>query len=90
MGLVIYNPFCPAAQIFRLSRDSDNLQLDFCFRIDVIRSCESLCSRALTVDFGAQPLLVACMADIINNKRAAGRPQDLAILVTLEDTYAKA
>lgn len=90
MGLVIYNPFYPAAQMFRLSRDSDHLQLDFCIRIDGIRSYESLRSRATAVAFGDQPLLVASMADIIKSKRAAGRPQDLAILVTLEDTYAKA
>ncbi len=90
MGLVIYNPFYPAAQMFRLSRDSDHLQLDFCIRIDGIRSYESLRSRATAVTFGDQPLLIASMADIIKSKRAAGRPQDLAILVTLEDTYAKA
>jgi hypothetical protein len=76
--------------MFRLSRDSDHLQLDFCVRIDSIRSYESLRSRAVAVNFGNQPLLVASMADIIKSKRAAGRPQDLAILVTLEDTYAKA
>jgi hypothetical protein len=90
MRLVIYKPIYPAAQMFRLSRDSDHLQLDFCVRIDGIRSYESLRSRAATVTFGNQPLLVASMADIIKSKRAAGRPQDLAILVTLEDTYAKA
>ena len=61
-----------------------------CIRIDGIRSYESLRSRATAVTFGDQPLLIASMADIIKSKRAAGRPQDLAILVTLEDTYAKA
>ena len=76
--------------MFRLSRDSDHLQLDFCIRIDGVRSYESLRNRATPVNFGEQPLLIASMSDIIKSKRAAGRPQDLAILLTLEDTYAKA
>jgi hypothetical protein len=90
MGMVIYNPFYPAAQMFRLSRDSDQLQLDFCMRIDGIRSYESLRSRAGRVIFDGRELLVANLGDVIKSKRAAGRPQDLAILVTLEETYARA
>ena len=72
-----------------ITLESDTLQLDFCVRIDGIRTYESLRSRASSVYFGKKQLLVASMADIIKSKRAAGRPQDLAILVTLEDTYAK-
>jgi len=82
MGLVIYNPFYPAAQMFRLSRDSDHLQLDFCLRIDGIRSYESLRSRASSVTFGSHRILVASLADIIQSKRAADPPQDVAILTT--------
>jgi hypothetical protein len=89
LDLVIFNPFYPAAQMFRLMRESDSLQLDFCVRIDGIRSYESLRSRATPVSFGDKQLLVASLADVIKSKRAAGRPQDLAILVTLEEVNAK-
>ena len=86
---VIYNPLYPASQMFRLMRESDTLQVDFCVRISGIRSYESLRSRATLVPFGDRNLLVASMADIIKSKRAAGRPKDLAVLVTLEEVYAK-
>ena len=45
---------------------------------------------AKTIRFGDEALLVARPADIVRSKRAEGRPQDLAILVTREDTYAHA
>ncbi len=85
MDLVIFIPRFPASQMFRLMRDSDNLQLDFFLRIGGIRTYESLRSRATQVRFGGNQLLVASLADVIKSKRAAGRPQDLAILVTLEE-----
>lgn len=62
---------------------------DFCVRIEGARTYESLRSRATLVPFGDKQLLVASMADIIKSKRAAGRPKDLAIPVTLEEVYAK-
>ncbi|MFN0105989.1 MAG: hypothetical protein ACKV2U_28365 [Bryobacteraceae bacterium] len=89
LDLVIFNPLYPASQMFRLMRESDMLQVDFCVRIDGIRTYESLRSRATLVPFGKAHLLVASMADIIKSKRAAGRPKDLATLVTLEEVYAK-
>jgi hypothetical protein len=89
LNLVIFNPLYPASQMFRLMRESDTLQLDFCVRISGIRTYESLRSRASPVPFGDKSILVASMADIIKSKRAAGRPKDLATLVTLEEVYAK-
>ncbi len=89
LDMEIFNPLYPASQMFRLMRDSDTLQLDFCVRIGGIRKYESLRSRATPFSFGDKKLLVASMADIIKSKRAAGRPKDLAVLVTLEEVYAK-
>jgi hypothetical protein len=89
LDFVIFNPLYPASQMFRLMRENDSLQLDFCNRISGIRSYESLRSRATSVRFGDEQLLVASMGDIIKSKRAAGRPKDLATLVTLEEVYAK-
>ena len=86
LDLVIYRQVYPAAKLLRASRDADQLQLDFHARIDGVHSYESLRARASAVNFGERPLLVASLADVIKSKRAAGRPQDLAILVTLEDT----
>ncbi len=89
LDLIIFNPVYPASQMFRLMRESDTLQLNFCARIEGVRTYESLRSRATLVPFGDKQLLVASMADIIKSKRAAGRPKDLAILATLEEVYAK-
>jgi predicted nucleotidyltransferase len=86
LGTVIFRPFYPVSGLLRLSRDSDALQLDFMTRIDGVRPYNSIRSRATLVDFGGEKLWVASLADIIASKRAAGRPQDLAILYALEAT----
>jgi hypothetical protein len=53
-------------------------------RIAGVKSFASLRTRASRVDFDGYTLLVADLRDIINSKRAAGRPQDLAVLGLLE------
>jgi hypothetical protein len=42
------------------------------------------------VDLGGYELLVASLADIIQSKRAAGRPQDRAVLEILEKALHEA
>lgn len=86
LGAVIFKPFYPASGLFRLSRDTDSLQLDFMTRIDGVGSYNSVRSRATVVDFGGEKLWVADLHDIIRSKRAAGRPKDLAVLHELEAT----
>ncbi|MBI2687390.1 MAG: hypothetical protein HYX27_13845 [Acidobacteria bacterium] len=89
LHLVIFNPYYPATEMYRMMREEDRLQLDFCVRIQGIRAYESVRSRATLVRFGETDLLVASLGDIIKSKRAAGRPQDLAVLATLEHVHAK-
>lgn len=89
LQFVIYRPFYPSSKMFRLSRDLDRVQLDFCVKIGGVRSYESLRSKASTIKFGGQPLLIASLGDIIKSKAAAGRPQDLAVLPILETAYAR-
>ena len=86
LGLVVFRPFYPVSGMFRLSRDTDALQLDFMTKIDGIRSFNGIRSRATTVNFGGEKILVASLPDIIASKRAAGRPHDLAVLHVLEAT----
>jgi predicted nucleotidyltransferase len=85
LGATIYRPFYPASGMFRLHRDSDNMQVDFMQTIDGIRSFEGLRARASRVELGGHELLVASLADIIKSKEAAGRPKDLAVLPLLRD-----
>ena len=87
---VILRPYYPVSGLFRISRDSDGLQLDFMTLIDGVRSFEGLRKRAAVVRFGEASLPVASLADIIKSKRAAGRPQDLAVLRLLEKTLEEA
>jgi hypothetical protein len=83
---VVMRPYYPVSDLYRVVRDRDALQLDFMARIDGIRSFERLRADSSVVDFGGQALLVASLRDIIKSKRAAGRPQDLAVLPVLERT----
>jgi hypothetical protein len=83
---VVLRPYYPASQLFRVTRDRDGLQLDFMARIDGIRSFESLRGRATRVTFGESNILVATLGDIIKSKKAANRPQDVAVLPILQKT----
>jgi hypothetical protein len=84
LNAAILHPFYPVSGLYRISRDEDGLQLDFMSVIDGVRSFEGLRKRARLVDFGGAPLYVAALPDIIKSKKAAGRPQDLAVLRILE------
>jgi len=86
LGAMLLRPYYPASGLYRITRDDDQLQLDFMGRIDGIRSIEGMRSRASRMDMGGHALLVASLADIIRSKRAAGRPRDQAVLETLEKT----
>ena len=86
LGAVVFKPYYPASDLFRVVRDEDSLQLDFMAAIHGVKSLASLRSRASRVDFGGNVLLVADLADIVASKRAAGRPRDRAVLEILEKT----
>jgi len=86
LGAMLLRPYYPASGLYRITRDDDQLQLDFMGRIDGIRSLEGMRDRASRIDMGGHALLVASLADIIRSKRAAGRPRDQAVLETLEKT----
>src|SRR5438270_2850106 len=86
LGATIWRPNYPASDFRRLARDEDLLQVDFMTEAAGVKSLASLRSRAHRVDFDGYTLLVADLRDIINSKRAAARPQDLAVLGLLEAT----
>ena len=86
LDAVVFMPYYPASQLYRISRDRDGLQLDFMARLSGIRSFEGLRSRADTARFGDHILRVASLADIIKSKQAADRPQDRAVLPILKRT----
>lgn len=77
---IILRPYYPVSDLYRVTNDIDNLQVDFLSTIHGISSFASLRSRADKVEFAGQSLLVADLADIIKSKTAAGRPQDKAVL----------
>ena len=83
---VIFKPYYPVSDLFRVVNDDQGLQLDFMAKLHGIRSFEGLRTRATSVSFGEHELRVASLTDIIKSKRAAGRSRDLAVLETLEKT----
>ena len=89
LNATIYKPFYPASGLYRVQREQDGLQLDFMSQIHGVKSFASLRSRSSTVNFDGYELKVASLADIIKSKRAAGRPQDLAVLEILEKTLSE-
>lgn len=87
LGATILRPYYPVSELFRLSRDADGLQVDFMGAIEGIRSFEGVRARSRPVTLADGVVVrVAALADIIKSKRAAGRPQDRAILPLLEKT----
>ena len=63
-------------------------------RIDILRSADGIdtgraIARAHRVRLGAIEVPIVCLDDLVANKRAAGRPQDLADVALLERVRAK-
>jgi hypothetical protein len=85
-GAVILRPYYPVSDLYRVVNDDRGLQLDFMAKLDGIRSFEGLKSRSVPVEFGERELRIACLADIIKSKRAAGRDRDRAVLEILQKT----
>ena len=79
LGAVILKPYYPVSDLFRLVRDNEALQLDFMATIHGVRSYNSLRSRATSMTFGTERLLVAALSDIIASKRGTNRPRDRAV-----------
>ena len=86
LGAVIMRPYYPASKLFRMMRDSDQLQIDLMPQIHGVSSFASLRSRATKVTFGGAKLWVAALDDIIRSKECAGRERDLAVLPVLRTT----
>ena len=86
LGAVILRPYYPVSELYRVVNDERGLQLDFMAKLDGIRSFEGLKARSTLVTFGERELKVACLADIIKSKRAAGRDRDKAVLDILQKT----
>ena len=82
---VVMRPYYPASAFWRIVRDRDGLQLDFMETIHGFCSFEGVRRRATEAQIGGARILVADLADIIRSKRAAARPQDLAVLPILEE-----
>jgi hypothetical protein len=85
LDAVASRPFYPASHMVRLL-GPDGLQVDLVPVAHAMRSFASVRSRAVQLDLGGRPLLVADLEDILKSKRAAGRPKDRAVLEVLEVT----
>jgi predicted nucleotidyltransferase len=86
LGAVILRPYYPVSELYRVVNDDRGLQLDFMAKLDGIRSFEGLKTRSEPVKFGEHELKIACLADVIKSKRAAGRDRDKAVLDILQRT----
>lgn len=80
----ILRPYYPVSDLYRIVRDDDGLQVDLMATVHGIRSFAGVRDRAVVIEIGGAPVLVASLADVIASKRAARRPRDLAVLDVLE------
>jgi hypothetical protein len=83
---VVLRPYYPVSGLYRIVRDDDGLQVDFMSVVHGVSSSEELRKRARPMMFGAAPLYVAALPDIIKSKKAAGRLRDRAVVELLEKT----
>lgn len=88
LGATVLRPYYPVSDLFRVVRD-DGLQVDFMGTVHGVRSYEGVRARATMVDVAGVAISVASLADIIRSKKAAGRPQDLAVVNVLERVHAR-
>jgi hypothetical protein len=84
LDAIVLRPYYPASDMFRVVRERDGLQVDFMATIHGLRSFEGLRDRSHRVEIAGVSLLIASLEDIIRSKKAARRPQDLAVLEVLE------
>ncbi|HEY1052963.1 MAG TPA: hypothetical protein VGE39_24505, partial [Prosthecobacter sp.] len=83
---VILSPHYPVSKLYRMVDDELGMQVDFLSVVDGVKSFASLRSRALSREVPGGEVLLASMRDIIDSKRAASRPRDVAVLPVLEHT----
>lgn len=80
-------PFLPVSNLYRLTKPSETMQVDLMDAESIGLKLPSLRSRAVRVEFGGNPLLIADLGDIIRSKKRANRPKDHASLYTIEITH---
>ena len=86
LGGWISRPFPNVSAVFRILRTDSQLQIDLASQVHGVTSFNSLWSKAVSVEIGGRTILVASLADIIESKREANRPQDTAVLHVLQRT----
>jgi len=86
---VILTPYYPVSGLYRVSRDSDGLQLDFMPVIDGIRSFEALRRRTRVVQFGNAHLRVEGLPEIVKSEKAAGTPRNVAAFPKMKKPFTK-
>ncbi len=82
----IDKPYYPVSDLIRINDKRHDLQLDFLYRANGLRSFEGVRARADVVEFGSHRLVIASLEDIIKSKRATGRDRDKAVVPILEET----
>ncbi|MDZ4659146.1 MAG: hypothetical protein SH868_16355 [Bythopirellula sp.] len=80
----ILKPYYPISDLYRVVNDDRGMQLDFMAKLHGIRSFDGLHSRAVSVAFGEQTILIASLADIIKIDPAISRKKFRPVHVSPE------
>src|SRR5579862_6359657 len=74
LNAVVMRPYYPVSDLYRLTREDDNLQVDFMATIHGVKSFAALRAASDTVDFGGHQLLVPVLARLSRANAPRGAP----------------
>lgn len=89
IGAEVTRPYPQLSTLTRLILPDTSVYLDFITVMAGVSSLPSLRSRASRVEMEGNELLVASLEDVIQSKKLAGRPKDLAVMYVLEAALAR-
>jgi predicted nucleotidyltransferase len=89
IGAEVTRPYPQLSTLTRLILPDTSVYLDFMTVMAGVSSLPSLRSRASRVQMEGNELLVASLEDVIQSKKLAGRPKDLAVMYVLEAALAR-
>lgn len=89
IGAEVTRPYPQLSTLTRLILPDTSVYLYFITIMAGVSSLPSLRSRASRVEMEGNELLVASLEDVIQSKKLAGRPKDLAVMYVLEAALAR-
>ncbi len=86
LNAVLIKPDGIITNVYQIINEEEDIYLDFIDSPSGMTSFASTRSRSSLLRLGDKKIYIASLADVINSKRVANRPKDLAVIPVLEKT----